>query len=96
MDGDWVLILRWFVDRRVDRGEGYVKGLKLEWDDGEGNPKIIGTGGFGNAETYGAEMVNTPVVRRGLVIWLDIIFRSGSISIQKMVTPDLDAPTRAR
>jgi len=48
MDGDQSSVLRWLVDRRIDLGEGYVKGLKLEWDDCERNPYIIGAGGFGN------------------------------------------------
>ena len=85
-DGDEILILRWLVDRRIDLGEGYAQRLKLEWDDCERNPDIIGTGGCANRETYGAEMMNSPVVRRGLVTWLNIVFRSGSIPAQKVVT----------
>jgi len=95
MDGDQSLVLRWLVDRRIDLSEGYVKGLKLEWDDCERNSYIIGAGRFGNREAYGTEMVNTAVVRGGLVMWLGIIFGSGSIPGQKVVTWDLDAPTRA-
>lgn len=96
MDGDQILILRWLVDRRIDLGEGYVKGRKLEWGDCKRNPDIIGTGGCANRETYGAEMMNSPVVRRGLVTWLNIVFRSGAIPAQKVVTWDLDAAARAR
>ena len=96
MDGAQILILRWLVDRRIDLGEGYVKGRKLEWGDCQRNPDIIGTGGCANRETYGAEMMNSPVVRRGLVTWLNIVFRSGSIPARKVVTWDLDAAARAR